>query len=85
MKNGSDSVLLIFKNCYTSATGAQELVSTPAAAGREDAGDQSMTDTDTSIERVLQRVGVNWLRTEWNFGSGPRQDAETEQAPHRGA
>ena len=63
VKNGSDSVLLIFKNGYTSATGAQELVSTPAAAGREDAGGQSMTDTDTSIERVLQGVGVNWLRT----------------------
>jgi indolepyruvate ferredoxin oxidoreductase alpha subunit len=30
IKNGADSVLLIFKNGYTSATGTQELVSTPA-------------------------------------------------------
>ena len=37
VKNGSDSVLLIFKNGYTSATGAQELVSTPDAARRGDA------------------------------------------------
>ncbi len=63
VKNGSDSVLLIFKNGYTSATGTQELVSTPAAAGREDAGGQSMTASNQTIERVLKGVGVHWLRT----------------------
>ncbi len=36
LKNGSDSVLLIFKNGYTSATGTQELISTPSAARRAD-------------------------------------------------
>ena len=63
IKNGSDSVLLIFKNGYTSATGTQDLVSTPAAAGRDDAGGRSTTDTDATIERVLQGVGVKWLRS----------------------
>jgi indolepyruvate ferredoxin oxidoreductase alpha subunit len=63
LKNGSDSVLLIFKNGYTSATGTQELVSTPAAARRDDAGDRSTTATDTTIENVLRGVGVQWLRT----------------------
>jgi indolepyruvate ferredoxin oxidoreductase alpha subunit len=63
VKNGSDSVLLIFKNGYTSATGTQELVSTPATSEREKAGGASTTVTDASIENVLRGVGVQWLRT----------------------
>jgi len=63
VKNGTDSVLLIFKNGYTSATGTQELVSTPAAARRDDAGGRSTTATDTRIEDVVRSVGVHWLRT----------------------
>jgi indolepyruvate ferredoxin oxidoreductase alpha subunit len=63
VKNGTDSVLLIFKNGYTSATGTQELVSTPAAARRDDAGGRSTTATDTRIEDVVRGVGVQWLRT----------------------
>ena len=63
VKNGSDAVLLIFKNGYTSATGTQDLVSTPAAAGRDDAGGRSTTDSDATIESVLQGVGVKWQRT----------------------
>ena len=38
VKNGTDAVLLIFKNGYTSATGTQDIVSTPRAAHRGDAG-----------------------------------------------
>ena len=63
VKNGSDAVLLIFKNGYTSATGTQELVSTPSAERREQAGGRSSTDTNQAIERVLQGVGVRWLRS----------------------
>jgi len=37
--NGDDSVLLIFKNGYTSATGTQEIISTPNDAAREAAAD----------------------------------------------
>ncbi len=62
LKNGSDSVLLIFKNGYTSATGTQDIISTPAAAGRDDAGGRSTTDSDATIESVLQGVGVKWIR-----------------------
>jgi indolepyruvate ferredoxin oxidoreductase alpha subunit len=63
IKNGSDAVLLIFKNGYTSATGTQELVSTPPAARRGDAGGESTTAADQTIEDVLRGVGVGWLRT----------------------
>jgi indolepyruvate ferredoxin oxidoreductase alpha subunit len=63
VKNGSDSVLLVFKNGYTSATGTQELVSTPASAHRDEAGGTSTTATDTTIESVLRSVGVRWMRT----------------------
>ena len=70
IKNGSDAVLLIFKNGYTSATGTQDIVSTPAAAGRDDAGGRSTTDGDTTIERVLRGVGVQWLRTVHTYDVG---------------
>jgi indolepyruvate ferredoxin oxidoreductase alpha subunit len=63
IKNGADAVLLIFKNGYTSATGTQELVSTPPAARRGDAGGESTTAADHTIEDVLRGVGVGWLRT----------------------
>src|SRR5208283_6001720 len=63
LKNGSDSVLLIFKNGYTSATGTQELISTPSAARRAVAGGESTTGTEHSIEDVLKSVGAKWLRT----------------------
>ncbi len=63
VKNDADCVLLIFKNGYTSATGTQELVSTPAAAARDRAGGSSTTATEHTIEEVLAGVGVKWLRT----------------------
>jgi indolepyruvate ferredoxin oxidoreductase alpha subunit len=63
VKNGSDSVLLIFKNGYTSATGTQDLISTPLAARRAIAGGESTTSSDHTIEDVLKSVGVKWLRT----------------------
>jgi indolepyruvate ferredoxin oxidoreductase alpha subunit len=63
IKNGADAVLLVFKNGYTSATGTQELVSTPPAARRGDAGGESTTAADHTIEDVLRGVGVGWLRT----------------------
>lgn len=63
--NGDDAVLLIFKNGYSSATGTQELISTPGSASREmaDGGMQSQTHTNTTIESTLQGLGVQWLRT----------------------
>jgi len=63
--NGDDSVLLIFKNGYTSATGTQEIISTPNDAAREAAADKltSLTDTNQTIETTLKGLGVAWLRT----------------------
>ncbi|MFM7703740.1 MAG: thiamine pyrophosphate-dependent enzyme [Rubrivivax sp.] len=63
--NGDDAVLLIFKNGYTSATGTQELISTPLEALREAAGDKgrSLVHTNQTIEQALQGLGVKWMRT----------------------
>jgi indolepyruvate ferredoxin oxidoreductase alpha subunit len=63
--NKDDAVLLIFKNGYTSATGTQELISTPSNEIRSKTPDKraSLTDTETTIEDTLAGLGVEWLRT----------------------
>ena len=63
--NHDDAVLLIFKNGYSSATGTQNLISTPASAFREMTAGQvaSQTHTNTTIESTLRGLGVQWLRT----------------------
>lgn len=63
--NGDDAVLLIFKNGYTSATGTQEIISTPRDDAKSGAGDKSasLSHTDQTIEATLRGLGVKWLRT----------------------
>jgi indolepyruvate ferredoxin oxidoreductase alpha subunit len=63
--NGDDAVLLIFKNGYSSATGTQELISTPGEHAKATAADkgQSLVHTDRTIESTLQGMGVKWMRT----------------------
>nr|WP_236589500.1 indolepyruvate ferredoxin oxidoreductase subunit alpha [Ramlibacter aurantiacus] len=63
--NGDDAVLLIFKNGYSSATGTQELISTPQDAAKAHATDkgQSLVHTNRTIESTLQGLGVKWMRT----------------------
>ncbi len=63
--NGDDAVLLIFKNGYTSATGTQDILSTPGKANKATAADKtaSLTATDRTIEDTLAGIGVKWLRT----------------------
>ena len=63
--NGDDAVLLIFKNGYTSATGTQDIISTPDDAAKLAAADkwQSLAHTNQTIERTLQGLGVKWIRT----------------------
>lgn len=63
--NGDDAVLLIFKNGYTSATGTQDIISTPSDDAKFNASDklQSLTDTNKTIENTLQGLGIKWLRT----------------------
>jgi len=63
--NGDDAVLLIFKNGYTSATGTQDIISTPSDDAKFNARDklQSLTNTNKTIENTLQGLGIQWLRT----------------------
>jgi indolepyruvate ferredoxin oxidoreductase, alpha subunit len=61
--NGDDAVLLIFKNGYSSATGTQNLISTPAAHDMSEERLRSLTHTNTTIESTLEGLGVQWLRT----------------------
>jgi indolepyruvate ferredoxin oxidoreductase alpha subunit len=63
--NGDDAVLLIFKNGYSSATGTQELISTPHEDAKSVAADKgrSLVHTNRTIESTLEGLGVQWLRT----------------------
>jgi len=63
--NGDDAVLLIFKNGYTSATGTQEIISTPQEDAKFASSDkaQSLAHTNRTIESTLQGLGVKWMRT----------------------
>jgi indolepyruvate ferredoxin oxidoreductase, alpha subunit len=63
--NGDDAVLLIFKNGYTSATGTQDIISTPEEDAKADAADKSrsIVHTNQTIESTLKGLGVQWMRT----------------------
>ncbi|MGZ5848326.1 MAG: thiamine pyrophosphate-dependent enzyme, partial [Ramlibacter sp.] len=63
--NGDDAVLLIFKNGYTSATGTQEIISTPEEDAKFASSDKSrsIVHTNQTIESTLQGLGVKWMRT----------------------
>ena len=65
LHNGDDAVLLIFKNGYTSATGTQDIISTPSDDAKAGAYDKSasLVDSNRTIERTLQGLGVQWMRT----------------------
>lgn len=62
--NGDDAVLIIMKNGYTSATGTQEIISTPDAEAKAGADNkqQSIVHTNRAIEKTLEGIGVKWLR-----------------------
>jgi indolepyruvate ferredoxin oxidoreductase alpha subunit len=57
LMNKGDGVLVIMKNGYASATGTQELLSSPK-------------NSEHSIEDTLQGIGVQWLRTVDNYDVG---------------
>ncbi len=63
--NGDDAVLLIFKNGYTSATGTQEIISTPKESAKTSATDKaaSIVHTNQTIESALKGLGVQWMKT----------------------
>jgi indolepyruvate ferredoxin oxidoreductase alpha subunit len=55
--NKGDGVLVIMKNGYASATGTQELLSSPK-------------NSQQSIENTLSGIGVQWLKTVDNYRVG---------------
>ena len=57
LMNKGDGVLVIMKNGYASATGTQELLSSPK-------------NSKDSIEQTLSGIGVKWLRTVDNYDVG---------------
>jgi indolepyruvate ferredoxin oxidoreductase alpha subunit len=67
--NGDDAVLLIMKNGYTSATGTQDIISTPDEAAKVAAVDkqQSLAHQNQTIEATLRGLGVQWLRSVDNY------------------
>jgi indolepyruvate ferredoxin oxidoreductase alpha subunit len=67
--NGDDAVLLIMKNGYTSATGTQEIISTPDEAVKAAVEDktESLVDRNLAIERTLRGIGVKWLRNVYSY------------------
>ncbi len=65
--NGGDAVLLIMKNGYTSATGTQELVSSPHDESGELIQEKSAVRLDHTIENTLRGSGVTWLRNVYTY------------------
>ena len=59
--NKNDGILVIMKNGYSSATGTQELPSSPQ---------HSEFKKDVSMERALKGIGVGWVRTVDNYRVG---------------
>jgi indolepyruvate ferredoxin oxidoreductase, alpha subunit len=68
--NKGDGVLVIMKNGYASATGTQELISSPPEDARMVAVGQSAAGADRTIESTLTGLGVKWLRTVNNYKVG---------------
>jgi indolepyruvate ferredoxin oxidoreductase alpha subunit len=60
--NKDDGILVIMKNGYSSATGTQELPSSPTHSESKSA--------DMTIERALQGLGVSWTRTVHTYHVG---------------
>ena len=67
--NRDDAVLLIMKNGYTSATGTQDIISTPDEEMKAGAVDkqQSLVHKNQTIEATLKGLGVQWLRQVDNY------------------
>src|ERR1700694_4654157 len=60
--NKNDGVLVIMKNGYSSATGTQELPSSPQHSEHK--------APDMSMERALEGIGVGWVKTVDNYRVG---------------
>lgn len=78
--NGDDAVLLIFKNGYTSATGTQDIISTPDedAKARAEDKQQSLAHKNHTIEDTLRGLGVKWMRTVHTYEVATMRSTLTE-------
>jgi indolepyruvate ferredoxin oxidoreductase, alpha subunit len=86
LMNGGDGVLVVMDNGYTSATGAQEHVSTPSQTLRREAQGDSSTGRKGAIEKTLKSLGVGWLKTvhTHRVGSMKRSLIEAMRTPFGG-
>ena len=84
--NGGNGVLVIMKNGYTSATGTQELVSSPDSELKLASAEKSATHGESTIEDALKGVGVKWLRTVHTYRVDTMKRTLTEafSAPFKG-
>ncbi len=84
--NKSDGVLVIMKNGYTSATGTQEVVSSPEEALKREAAANSATGAELTIEKTLQGLGVEWLKTVHTYRVAEMRDTlkEAITSPFKG-
>src|SRR5690349_5088249 len=57
--NKNDGILVIMKNGYTSATGTQNIPSSPHQSGWKSG--------DMSIERALKGIGVDWVKSVYTY------------------
>jgi indolepyruvate ferredoxin oxidoreductase alpha subunit len=76
--NKGDGVLIVMKNGYASATGTQELISSPPEDARREAVGASAAHADRTIENTLSGLGVKWLRTVDNYRVGDMAAAYRE-------
>lgn len=76
--NKTDGLLVIMKNGYTSATGTQDLVSTPRQDAKREAGGASTTDTELTIEGTLKGLGVKWMRNVHTYHVGEMRETLKE-------
>ena len=76
--NKDDGILVIMKNGYSSATGTQELPSSPMHSEHKAA--------DMSIERALGGLGVDWMRTvsTYHVGDMMKTLKEAMSTAHQG-
>jgi indolepyruvate ferredoxin oxidoreductase alpha subunit len=68
--NKGDGVLVVMKNGYSSATGTQELLSTPPEDLRRTLAGKSAAHGDVTIEKTLEGMGVRWVRRVNNYRVG---------------
>ena len=76
--NKNDGILVIMKNGYSSATGTQELPSSPQHSESK--------APDMSMERALKGIGVDWLKTVHNYevGAVAKTLKEAMTSEHKG-